>query len=216
MTTPIRASRNLAGMLVLALALGAQFACPACRSLRAGEEASKPDTATADFFETKVRPLLAAHCWECHGPDKQKSGLRLDSRGRSQGRGHGAGGDGRQAEESPLVEAIGYDGAVQMPPGESLKAEIAALTDWVKRGAPGRSPGGRQAATPIRRTRRASSITAKDREFWSFRPVREPQPPAVRDEAWPRSAIDRFILAKLEARGLKPAPRPTSGRCSAA
>ena len=80
MTTPIRASRNLAGMLVLALALVAQFACLACRSLHAGEEVSGPEPTTADFFEARVRPVLAAHCWECHGPQKQKSGLRLDSR----------------------------------------------------------------------------------------------------------------------------------------
>jgi hypothetical protein len=52
-----------------------------CRAVKVGEAAAKPDPAAVDFFEAKVRPVLAAHCWECHGPDKQKSGLRLDSRG---------------------------------------------------------------------------------------------------------------------------------------
>src|SRR3954469_19160993 len=105
---------------------------------RAEDAGPLVDPAGADFFETKVRPLLAAHCWECHGPDKQKSGLRLDSRQAIL-----KGGDTGPAmmvgkpEESPLVEAIGYDGPVQMPPkGKLSKAEIASLSDWVKRGAP--------------------------------------------------------------------------------
>jgi uncharacterized protein DUF1549 len=96
---------------------------------------------------------------------------------------------------------------VQMPPsGKLSKAEIAALTDWVKRGAPWpehRADVKRQASSASNST--GSSITAKDREFWSFRPVRQPEPPAVRNESWPRSAIDRFILAKLESSNLKPA-----------
>jgi len=149
--------------------------------LAAGAEDAAPgvDSATADFFESKIRPLLAAHCWECHGPDKQKSGLRLDSRqailrGGDTGPAMSVG----KPEESPLVEAIGYDGAVQMPPkGKLSKEEIAALTDWVKRGAPWpehRPDVKRQAASTANST--GSSITAKDREFWSFRPVRQPEP----------------------------------------
>ena len=211
MTTPIRASRNLAGMLVFTLALGAQLACPACRSLHAGEEVSRPDPATAEFFEAKVRPVLAAHCWECHGPQKQKSGLRLDSReavlrGGETGPAVMVG----KAGESLLVEAIGYSGSIQMPPrGKLDSAEIAALTDWVKLGMPwpeSRRVRGAEKLDSSPSSSQRSAITAKDRDFWSFRPVRKPQPPVVQDTEWGQSAIDRFILARLEARGLAPAP----------
>jgi mono/diheme cytochrome c family protein len=179
------------------------------RSVAGAEDSpTRVDSANADFFESKIRPVLAAHCWECHGPDKQKSGLRLDSRqallkGGDTGPAVTVGKPG----ESPLVEAIGYDGAVQMPPrGKLSNAEIASLTDWVKRGAPWpehRADVKRQAAATA--SSESPSITAEDREFWSFRPVRQPEPPAVRDQSWPRSALDRFILAKLEASNLKPA-----------
>ena len=111
-------------------------------------------------------------------------------------------------ESSLLVEAIGYEGSVQMPPRRKLAApEIAALTVWVKQGAPWPEP---RPGLSVRKSAPASptrsSITAKDRNFWSFRPVQDPPPPSVGDSAWPRSGIDRFILAKLESSGLRPAP----------
>ena len=82
-----------------------------------------------EFFEAKVRPVLVAHCLDCHGPEKQKGNLRLDSLDAMR-----TGGDGGPAiapgepEESPLIEAIRYDGGTQMPPkGKLDDAEIAAL-----------------------------------------------------------------------------------------
>ena len=92
-------------------------------------------------------------------------------------------------EESPLVEAIGYDGAVQMPPKGKLEGRDRRADRLGQAGAPWpehRADVKRQAAAPS--SSAASSITAKDREFWSFRPVRQPEPPAVRNESWPRSA----------------------------
>ena len=171
-------------------------------------EERRLDPAMADYFELKVRPVLAAHCWECHGAAKQKSGLRLDSReailkGGETGPALVAG----KPESSLLVEAIGYEGSVQMPPRRKLaNAEIAALAAWVKQGAPWPEPRpGLTVREPVPVSPSRSSITAKDRDFWSFRPVQDPPPPAVGDPAWPRSGIDRFILAKLESRGLRPA-----------
>src|SRR5216110_769942 len=90
----------------------------------------KFDLAEEEFFESKVRPVLAAHCLECHGTEKPKGGLRLDGRDAML-----KGGEGGpvvvpgKPEESPLIEAIRYDGGVQMPPKGMLKGEeIAALT----------------------------------------------------------------------------------------
>ena len=97
----------------------------------------KLEAAQEEFFEAKVRPVLADNCLECHGAEKHKGGLRLDVRAAML-----KGGDTGPAvvpgkpDESPLIEAIRYEGEVQMPPKKKLKAEeIAALTDWVKRGA---------------------------------------------------------------------------------
>jgi hypothetical protein len=103
-----------------------------------------------------------------------------------------------------------------MPPKGKLKGEeIAALTEWVKRGAPWPStrPGiaalttaHAPAPTPANGTTPAAVVTEQARSFWSLQPIRNPAPPPVRDEDWPSSPIDRFILAKLEANGLAPSP----------
>ncbi len=180
---------------------------------RRGE--AKPHLAEEEFFEAKVRPVLTTHCRECHGPDKQKGGLRLDGkdamlRGGEAGRVVVPG----KPEESPLIEAIGYKGDVQMPPKRKLKDEdVAALTEWVKRGAiwpETRLNGTVRAATPgTRPTVDAGSLNDSmknlNRSLWSLRPVRKSAPPVVRDDQWCRSAIDRFILAELEKNCLKPA-----------
>ena len=169
-------------------------------------EAGKPDPALAEFFEAKVRPVLAERCFECHGSAKQKGGLRLDSPDAMR-----AGGETGPAivagdpDHSPLIGAIRHDGDVKMPPKRKLAAaEIDALTEWVRRGAPWPSPGAEprpEVAAPA-----GKSIGAEDRAFWAFQPVKDSPPPAVKDAAWPRSPIDAFILARLEANGLQPAP----------
>ena len=125
----------------------------------------KADAAQEEFFESKVRPILADNCLECHGAEKHKGGLRLDVRAAML-----KGGDTGPAvlpgnpDESPLIEAIRYEGDVQMPPKKKLKAhEITALTDWVKRGAfwpdprPGIAP--RAVETPSASATGSKSIT---------------------------------------------------------
>ncbi len=179
--------------------------------------AGKLDPAVEEFFEAKVRPLLVARCFECHGTEKPKGGLRLNARDSML-----KGGEGGpvvvpgKPEESPLIEAIRYEGDVQMPPKGKLKAEeIAVLTDWVKRGAPWPSPrrdlGPKVTAAavppaPTPEPPTAAVVTEKARSFWSLRPIGDPTPPPVRDQAWTRSPIDRFLLAQLEANGLAPSP----------
>ncbi len=154
------------------------------------------------FFREKVQPLLAERCFECHSHDKKiKGGLALDSRS-----GWEKGGDnGRaivpgQPDESLLIKAISYaDPDLAMPPKKRLSAaEVAIFTEWVKRGA----PDPRQSAVA-----RTGAISMEERrKHWSYQPITNPPVPEVRDTAWPRNDLDRFILARLEAEGLRPSP----------
>ncbi len=171
-------------------------------------EEKRPTFATADieFFETSIRPLLAKHCFECHGPGKQESGLRLDSRAALM-----AGGDNGPVviagdpANSRLVRAISHTDRLRMPPAGKLSEEaVAALTRWVKLSMPWP-----ESAAPLRSNTQGATgfrITPEDRGYWSFRPVVPPRPPVVRDTAWPENAIDRFVLARLETAGLRPSP----------
>jgi hypothetical protein len=153
-------------------------------------------------FEQRIRPLLIANCIDCHGPDKQKGGLRLDSRA-----GWQAGGDSGPAlvpgkiSESKLWQAVCYtDRDLKMPPKRKLKdSEIVDLKLWIESGAP--DPRDEVASSGSK----AKSSRA-DASFWSFQPPKATPPPAVKNTAWPANDIDRFILAKLEANQLTPAP----------
>jgi cytochrome c553 len=162
----------------------------------ASKSASAEDTA---FFEARILPILAERCLECHGSKKQKSGLRLDSRAAMlKGGDSGPAVVPGQPEESPLIEAVRYEGEPKMPPSGRLAPQaIADLEAWVKRGAP-------WPETAATLTPGASAQAAK--RHWAFQPIRPVPLPEVSDRTWPRGAIDRFILAQLEARGLTPSP----------
>jgi Protein of unknown function (DUF1553)/Protein of unknown function (DUF1549)/Planctomycete cytochrome C len=167
-------------------------------AVRAEEKSDAPDGVA--FFEKKIRPLLVKHCYECHSADakKVKGELRLDTRdGVRKGGTNGPAIIPGNPEKSLLLKAVRQvDDALKMPPKEKLLAdEIADLEAWVKMGAP-----------DPRTTAAAKIDPAKARELWSLRPVRDPAVPAVKDESWPLISIDRFILARLEAKGLKPVP----------
>lgn len=159
--------------------------------------------AAADLthFEQRIRPLLIQNCIECHGPDKQKGGLRLDSRG-----GWQTGGDSGPAlvpgklDESKLWQAVSYmDRDLKMPPKRKLKdSEISDLKLWIESGAP--DPRDEVASSAKGKSARA------DASFWSFQPPHDAPPPAVNNTTWPANDIDRFILAKLEENHLAPAP----------
>ena len=185
-------------VLLLAAGWGLAGSMPAVADEPAGR---------AEFFEARVRPILVEHCTKCHGPRKQESGLRLDSRtGLVKGNDAGPVVAPGQPEESPLVEAVRYDGAVKMPPAGKLPDRaIADLAAWVKMGAPW--PESPKSATPSSSgVPDAATIVAAARRHWAFRPVGDPRPPAVRNAAWPRDPLDRFILARLEAARLAPSP----------
>jgi cytochrome c553 len=180
------------GVCLLALPAG-----PACAG-------GPPSPASpSDFFEKAVRPILVEQCVRCHGPEKQKGKLRLDSRAALLA--GGASGPtvvpGKPAD-SLLIKAIHYDDSPRMPPKGKLDAgQIAVLTTWIERGAFWPETDARVRVTP---SGPEFKITAKDRAFWSFRPIADPPLPAVRDAAWPRQPLDYFVRARQEAAGLHP------------
>ncbi len=161
------------------------------------------DPAGAEFFEKAVRPLLAERCQKCHGAEKAKGNLRLDSRAAMlEGGGNGPSVVPGKPAESLLIDAINYGDLVQMPPKSKLDAaEIATLTKWVELGAPW--PGG---DTPKAAIAAKGFDLGERAKHWSFQPVRRAEPPSVVAGDWPSNPIDRFLLAALEAKGLKPAP----------
>lgn len=143
------------------------------------------DTGAADriSFNDDIRPILAANCFECHGPDKnaRKAGLRLDTS-------EGAQADGAVVSGKPtssqLIERITTDDVDErMPPPESkrtlTKQQIAKLRQWI-------AEGGEYSA------------------HWAFIAPERPKRPTVSDAKWPRNGIDHFVLSKLDAEGLKP------------
>ena len=172
--------------------------------LQAAEPALTPAQET--FFESQVRPLLVNSCQRCHGPKKQESGLRVDSRaallrGGSSGPALVAGKPG----ESLLIKAIKHDGELKMPPGKKLEAQqTVVLSRWIEMGA----PWPREAAGVAIRT---GEITAEDRRFWSFQPVGNPAIPKVLTPRWVHTPLDAFILARLEEANITPA-RPADRR----
>jgi hypothetical protein len=159
----------------------------------------------AEFFEKTIRPLLSEGCFRCHGPEKQKGDLRLDSRAALL-----EGGESGPAivpgnpDRSLLIQAVRHAGTVQMPPKKKLPPRaIAALTAWVKMGAPW--PNDRVvAANP---QNKANARTG----HWAFQPVRRPAVPVVKDAGWVRSPIDAFVRARLEANHMRPS-RPADRR----
>jgi hypothetical protein len=160
----------------------------------------KPPTADqVQFFETKIRPLLANNCYKCHGGKKPKGQLHLDSRA-----GILKGGEsgpaivpGRPAE-SLLLRAVNYRD-LEMPPGKRLaRKDVALLEEWVRMGAPW---PGEAAVAPVKQGHEARPVTDHDRSWWAFRPVtRPPVPTSGNGQA--ANPLDAFLLARLRAKGL--------------
>jgi len=166
-----------------------------------GADTPKAGAEGMDFFEKRIRPLLTSSCLECHGDAKQKGGLRLDSRD-----GWAKGGESGPAlvpgdvEGSRLIKAVRYrDKEFQMPPKKKLSDEqIADFEKWVKMGAPDPRTGALAVA------KRGAINIEEGRKHWSYQLPKKSAPPAVKDASWPRGDVDRFILAKLEEKKLKP------------
>ncbi|RYD70230.1 MAG: DUF1549 domain-containing protein, partial [Verrucomicrobiaceae bacterium] len=155
----------------------------------------------AEFFEKQVRPVLAEHCYRCHGPEKQKADLRLDSKAAIlKGSDVGPVVVPGKPDESSLILSIRHEGDSKMPEREDKLPEekISALAEWVRRGMPWPEDNG-----PA-----LSSQQIAVQKHWSFQPVKRPEVPNPKDDAkWGQSPLDRFVLARLEAAGLTPAPK---------
>jgi hypothetical protein len=168
-----------------------------------------------EFFEKKIRPLLVERCFECHSAKSEelKGGLRLDTRdGTHKGGEAGPALVAGDVEKSLLIRAVRYkDEKLQMPPDEKLSdAQIADLEAWVKMGAPDPrepTPVAVAATTPTTVPAEWIAKLETGKTWWAFQKPVDHAPPAVTDGAWPRNDIDRFILGKLEAKHLKPAPQ---------
>src|SRR5436190_7822200 len=170
-------------------------------------QSAPDDPAGIEFFEKKIRPVLVERCHSCHsaGAAKLKGGLRLDTletalKGGDTGPAFVAG----QPEKSLIVEAVSYQNVdLRMPPKGKLPAQqIADLREWVKRGA----PWSKEKDAGTTGTKGEFNLARRKAEHWAWRPLRSDPPPAVKNEAWVRRPLDRFLLAKLEERGLEPAP----------
>ena len=170
-----------------------------------GARAGAASNEDIEFFEKKVRPLLAANCLSCHNAtgSSPMGGLRLTSRESLM-----KGGDRGPAvaitnpDASLLLRAVGYaEKNLQMPPkGKLREEEIAVLTDWVKRGAPWSAA----VKNPIATSSRAFDIKARARH-WAWQPIARPGVPVVKQKNWARTPVDNFLLSGLEARDIKPA-----------
>ncbi|HTU26832.1 MAG TPA: PSD1 and planctomycete cytochrome C domain-containing protein, partial [Pirellulales bacterium] len=157
------------------------------------------------FFETKIRPLLASKCTECHGAETQESSLRLDSyAGMLKGGKLGPAVVPGNIDESLIISAVGYkDENLQMPPdGRLAEADIEQLRTWILMGAP--HPDGNPSAAV---TLRPEPIDfGEARKFWAFQPIKRPDVPLLEDGDRTLHPIDALLLSSLRARGLTPNP----------
>jgi hypothetical protein len=162
--------------------------------------ADKPTAAELNFFETRIRPVLAKNCYGCHstGIRQPMGGLFLDSRNgiRTGGKSGPAIVPGKP-EDSLLIQAIRYEGRKMPPSGQLGDAAIGDLTRWVAMGAP--DPRESNSAAP------STSIDIhKAREYWAFQPPQKPTVPKVKNSKWSVQPIDRFLLVAMERARIAP------------
>ena len=164
--------------------------------------AAPPDDAGIAFFEKKIRPIFVEHCYGCHSVQAKipQGGLMLDSRdGVRKGGDHGPVIVPGEPDKSMLIKAVRYNGKPRMPEkGKLPLALIADLEQWVRLGAP--DPRNDKSTTVAK----TGIDLEAGRKFWAFQPPKPRPIPTIRDATWPRGDIDRFVLARLEAKKIKP------------
>jgi hypothetical protein len=165
-----------------------------------------PDPQAVAFFEQKIRPVLTEHCLRCHSVEaeqarKLKAGLYLDTAdGMRKGGESGPVLVPHKAADSLLLKALRHDSDVRMPPNGKLPTSVIAdFEKWLNMGAPDPRQG------PVGKPKQIGMTVEEGRTFWAYQVPQPPVIPAVKTADWPLDDLDRFVLARLEARGLKPA-----------
>jgi mono/diheme cytochrome c family protein len=161
-------------------------------------------TAIAADVDAEARTVLTVNCSKCHGPTKQKGGLRFDTRDGLLGKGDSGSPavvPSKPASSELIRRVTAKDAAERMPPDVAAlnSAQIETLRKWIEAGAVWPQTG------PAKTGRTELQVTDDDRRHWAFRPLANVDPPAVADTGRVRAPIDRFILARLAAKGLMPA-----------
>ena len=164
--------------------------------------ATSSDSQGVRFFESRIRPLLARHCYECHGPDKQEGSLRLDTlKGILSGGDSGMVVQSGKPNASLLVTAVTYqDQSLQMPPENRLsKQEVSDLRKWIDSGLPHPDSD----SMPVQS--RTESAKSEQGPLWSFQAPGRIEVPEPDHTNWSISPLDQFIYSGLQRHGLKPA-----------
>ncbi len=174
-----------------------------CSTIVAHADEAPASAEAIEFFEKKIRPILANNCYNCHSADnKAAGGLRVDDRnGLIAGGGRGAGVVPGKPDESLIIKAVlKTDEKLQMPPDSKLtNEEIADLRTWIESGAAWPAP-----EVPYELTEGNPHYEALKKNHWSWQPLANPTVPSVSNAEWPSGEIDRFVLAQLEQKGLAP------------
>jgi Protein of unknown function (DUF1549)/Protein of unknown function (DUF1553)/Planctomycete cytochrome C len=170
-------------------------------TLRAADPAASPE-----FFETKIRPVLAQNCYTCH-TNEASGGLRLDTaEALFKGGDHGAPIVPGDPDKSLLITAVRQTNAnLKMPEGGKLTdTEISDLEAWVKAGAvwPKETPAAAAVAAKV--SPKKYVIADAQRQLWSLLPLKSPAAPEVKDQRWTKTPIDKFVFAKMQQEGLAP------------
>jgi hypothetical protein len=162
------------------------------------------DPGATEFFEKSIRPILAEKCQKCHGGARTRGGLSLAGRAMVlKGGDSGPAAVPGKPRESLIIAAVEQHGELKMPPeGKLSPGEVDRLRRWIELDMPWPESHAGDSVAPGT----AAADRDDPRDWWAFRPVRAATPPAVKDAAWVRSEIDRFILAALEAREMRPSP----------
>src|SRR6266496_6689039 len=157
------------------------------------------------LFKSQVRRLLIDNCVECHGGGEVESGFDLATRkGLVRGGAHGPAVIPGKSADSNVVRFISHKEKPFMPAeADKLPADqIAAISRWIDLGAPYDKPLVENPRDPDSWVH--TVVPDKAREFWAFQPLATSEPPKVKNESWVKNPIDRFVLAKLEEKGLTP------------
>jgi hypothetical protein len=164
---------------------------------------AEPTVEQREFFESRIRPVLIEHCYQCHSAQASEveGGLRVDTPS-----GLRTGGESGPAivpgvlADSLLLSALKYETYEMPPQGKLPEHVIADFTRWIEQGAPDPRPD-----EPSASPRTAGIDLEEGRQFWAFRPPQRSAAPGVQRAEWPRDDVDRYLLAKMEAAGIEPA-----------